>query len=193
MAAFELLMNSPSKDFVNQLFQTAFSCLNTEIPTDIVSKAAEALSVDVPSSKGLFAAISGLIRVVIFESINSKEALAGVLPAELNPKLKSLINSVIAANLPSWLQLTINSQVSLPRLKTFDWRIDIKAASDACPQMSVPTCIVQMRVQDVADKVGVMPGQSTVTFEVTKETLSTMLDGLGKIRDQLASVAGSSQ
>ena len=31
----------------------------------------------------------------------------------------------------------------------------------------------------------------SVTFEVTQDTLETVLDGLNKIRDQLASVAGA--
>jgi hypothetical protein len=31
-----------------------------------------------------------------------------------------------------------------------------------------------------------MPGTRDVQFELDKETLATMLDGLGKIRDQLA-------
>ena len=34
-----------------------------------------------------------------------------------------------------------------------------------------------------------MPPVSTVNVELSKETLDTMLDGLGKIRDQLSSVA----
>ena len=31
---------------------------------------------------------------------------------------------------------------------------------------------------------------SSVTMELSKETLDTMLDGLGRIRDQLSTVAG---
>jgi len=34
-----------------------------------------------------------------------------------------------------------------------------------------------------------MPGIRHVNFELTKETLETMLDGLGKIKDQLSSIA----
>lgn len=39
--------------------------------------------------------------------------------------------------------------VSLPRLVDFDWRVDTKMASDSVSRMSVPTCILQMKVQDV--------------------------------------------
>ena len=34
----------------------------------------------------------------------------------------------------------------LPKLKNFDWRVDIKTASDLVPRMSYPTCIVQLKV-----------------------------------------------
>lgn len=40
--------------------------------------------------------------------------------------------------------------VSLPRLVDFDWRVDTKMASDSVSRMSVLTCILQMKVQDLA-------------------------------------------
>lgn len=36
--------------------------------------------------------------------------------------------------------------VSLPRLKAFDWRVDMKTASEQVPRMAVPCCLVQMTV-----------------------------------------------
>ena len=45
------------------------------------------------------------------------------------------------------------------------------------------------QVQETVDRVGQMPATSCVNVELSKETLDTMLDGLGKIREQLSSVA----
>ena len=45
------------------------------------------------------------------------------------------------------------------------------------------------QVQECPAEVHKMPPISTVNVELSKETLDTMLDGLGKIRDQLSSVA----
>ena len=45
------------------------------------------------------------------------------------------------------------------------------------------------QVQETADQVGQMPATSCINVELSKETLDTMLDGLGKIREQLSSVA----
>ena len=48
---------------------------------------------------------------------------------------------------------------------------------------------LSFQVQECATEVDQMPPVSTVNVELSKETLDTMLDGLGKIRDQLSSVA----
>lgn len=59
--------------------------------------------------------------------------------------------------------------------------------SDSVSRMSVPTCLVQFKMDDASaggDSV------SAVTVELSRESLDTMLDGLGRIRDQLSVVAG---
>lgn len=38
--------------------------------------------------------------------------------------------------------------VSLPKLADFDWRVDVKTSSDAITRMSMPTCLVQLKVTD---------------------------------------------
>lgn len=95
-------------------------------------------------------------------------------------------------------QLQQLSGPSLPRLQGFDWRIDVRSASDSVARMAVPSVIVQMDVQkqrmgkqNVGDeKEGGENGNSrVVTFELNRETLETMLDGLIFVRDQLASIA----
>jgi hypothetical protein len=44
-------------------------------------------------------------------------------------------------------------------------------------------------VQDAPLELDNKPDTSTLNVELSKETIETMLDGLGKIRDQLSSVA----
>jgi len=83
---------------------------------------------------------------------------------------------------------------SLPRFEGIDWRVDVRSASDTVSRMSVPTVLVQMRVQnsyngEVPPAEGQAVSQRLVTFELNKETLATMLDGLVFVRDQLAAIA----
>ena len=138
----------------------------------------------------LFAAIGALVRRVLFEGVASKDALLALLPARLDEKLKGLIVSVIGGNLATWREQNDNSQLSLPALKGFDWRIDVKTASDRAGQMSVPTALVQMQVEEIPSAAGELAPMRTVNFEVSQETLSAMLDGMGKILEQLDSVVG---
>uniref|UniRef100_A0A8D1L9Y6 COMM domain-containing protein n=1 Tax=Sus scrofa TaxID=9823 RepID=A0A8D1L9Y6_PIG len=55
--------------------------------------------------------------------------------------------------------------------------------------LSVPVCLVETRIQEDPSLCGDKPSVSAVTVELSKETLDTMLDGLGRIRDQLSAVA----
>ncbi|KAG9335752.1 hypothetical protein JZ751_004181 [Albula glossodonta] len=80
------------------------------------------------------------------------------------------------------------SLISLPQLVDMDWRVDMKTASDSVSRMAVPTCLMHMKVQDPLAS-GCGDPVSTVTVELSRETLDTMLDGLGRIRDQLSVVA----
>ena len=48
---------------------------------------------------------------------------------------------------------------------------------------------IVFKVQENAKEQNAMPAVRRLNVELTKEKLDTMLDGLGKIRDQLSSVA----
>ena len=80
-------------------------------------------------------------------------------------------------------------QVSIPKLAGVDWRIDVKTASDSLTRMAVPTCLVELEVQGVPARSGELAGVKHLAFEMNREALGAMLDGLGKIRDQLSQVA----
>lgn len=87
--------------------------------------------------------------------------------------------------------------------------------SDSVSRMSVPTCLVQFKVSSdyklqvdvdsdcchvtcmfwflfiqMEDPSAGGESGSTVTVELGRESLDTILDGLGRIRDQLSVVAG---
>ena len=77
----------------------------------------------------------------------------------------------------------------MPKLESFDWRVDIKSSADAIARMAQPSAIVDMKVREAATSSEQLAGVRSVRFELNRETLDTMLDGLTKIRDQMASVA----
>ncbi len=52
--------------------------------------------------------------------------------------------------------------------------------------MQRPSVIVALNVEDQPTNINEMPNMRTVEFELSREALETVIDGLGKIRDQLS-------
>ncbi|EGD73645.1 hypothetical protein PTSG_05355 [Salpingoeca rosetta] len=183
------LMNAPDKGFVNQVFVSAFSARLGTVSADLVEKSATAMSLELQQAQEMFRAVIELINLVLFENLNTADGIKEALPSGLHGKLKSLVANIITHNLPAWREQTANSQLSLPRLKKVDWRVDIKTSSDRLAAMSMPTAVVQLTVDGATASQSDMAAPQSIAFEASKDTLETMLDGLGKIRDQLASIA----
>eukprot|EP00160_Parvularia_atlantis_P019796 Unigene7932_Nuclearia_a/m.24345 Unigene7932_Nuclearia_a/g.24345 ORF Unigene7932_Nuclearia_a/g.24345 Unigene7932_Nuclearia_a/m.24345 type:complete len:139 (+) Unigene7932_Nuclearia_a:328-744(+) len=126
----------------------------------------------------------------VFENLAAAEVVQ-LLPAELQKNLKQLIAAIIAKNMPKWRETAAAAQIALPRLVSTDWRVDVKTSSDAFSRMAQPAILMEMKVQATPGRTDAMPALRHITFELNKETLDTMLDGLGKIRDQLASITSA--
>lgn len=137
-------------------------------------------------------------------------------PPTRTPPLPQLL----LARLPLWRKASIGQTVSLPRLVDVDWRVDLKTASDAVSNMNVPSTVVALRVEEQPQHREEVPGVRHVKFELSRgaspprqplahvparwlthsppppsslpaEALHTMLDGLGRIRDELSSMQGA--
>jgi hypothetical protein len=91
----------------------------------------------------LFDSARRLIEVAVYENSSN---LGPLFPNEFHKDLKTLILQIVTAHLPEWRETAINTSCSLPRLQDFDWRIDVKRASDTMSNMSVPTVLVQLEV-----------------------------------------------
>lgn len=130
-----------------------------------------------------------VVHAALFECLTDPKAVYDLFPENFHKNLRELISKIIAENMPLWRTNAINQQVSLPKLIDFDWRVDVKTSSSVISRMSMPTCIIQLQVQENAVEQNSMPSVRRLNVELTKEKLDTMLDGLGKIRDQLSSVS----
>ena len=169
------------------MFTQAYRYRRDGMPQTLKVKIAGALSMNAEEVGALALGIVALIDYAVYEQCSAQEVLA-VLPADFDMELSRLIAAVVGSHVPAWSELAKEATISLPKLVDVDWRVDVKTASDAAFRMAEPTVIVEMSVQEAATRAGVMLGVRRVNFEMSKETLATMLDGLGKIRDQLASI-----
>ncbi|XP_022363229.1 COMM domain-containing protein 9 isoform X1 [Enhydra lutris kenyoni] len=177
-----------SKDVVRQLCQESFSssALGSKKLLDITCSS---LSVTQEEAEQLLQALHRLTRLVVFRDLSSAEAILALFPENFHQNLKNLLTKIILEHISAWRTEAQANQISLPRLVDLDWRVDIKTSSDSISRMAVPTCLLQMKIQEDPSLCGDKPSISAVTVELSKETLDTMLDGLGRIRDQLSAVA----
>ncbi|XP_053305579.1 COMM domain-containing protein 9 [Spea bombifrons] len=184
--ALQLLLKAPSKDVVGKLCRDSFP--RPAVASEkLIENASADLSVTPEEASKLIGALHALTRHVVYNGLTSAEDVLSVFPENFHQNLKNLLTKLILENLPAWRTETQNSSISLPRLVDLDWRVDIKTSSDSLSRMAVPTCLLQMKIQEDPDLSD--PATSTLTMELSKETLDTMLDGLGRIRDQLSAVA----
>ena len=107
---------------------------------------------------------------------------------DVNPKLKSMIGSIITNRLGVFREAAISNRVSLPKYVDMNWAINMKKSSSKIPAMNIPTVLLELQVQSQATKVEEIPPLEKINLELSKPAVETLLDGLGKIRDQLSSL-----
>ncbi|XP_026859872.2 COMM domain-containing protein 9 [Electrophorus electricus] len=187
-SSLQLLLKAPSKDVVRQLCTDSFP-LKTHKSRALVDGTVRLLSVSSDQASQLLTAFHLLSHHVVFHNLTTPEQILAIFPDTFHSNLKNLITKILLEQSVIWRNEALANQISLPQLVDMEWRVDIKTCSDSVSRMAVPTCILSMKIQD-SPHINSSPCESSVTVELSKETMDTMLDGLGRVRDQLSAVAG---
>ncbi|XP_028395768.1 COMM domain-containing protein 9-like [Dendronephthya gigantea] len=187
-----VLLKAKSKDVVGKLINDAYKYRNEEAPAVVYGSITENLGCEKTEAVQLFCSLQQLVKHCLYEGLIDRPSITTSFPGDFHKNLKDLLAKIIAENMPEWRSLSMANQVSLPKLVDFDWRVDVKTSSDAIQRMSMPTCLIQLKIQENPCDENRLPELKSLNVELSKKTLDTMLDGLGKIRDQLSSVAQSS-
>ncbi|CAL1541159.1 unnamed protein product [Lymnaea stagnalis] len=188
----EILTKLSSKQQMVELCQQAFLFRKkspAHIPDTLVQSVTQMLGTSALDARQCIHTLSHLLKAAVFQGSTDPQAIFNLFPNGFHKNLRDLLTKTILDNMQAWKAEAIGGQVSLPKLLDFDWRVDTKTSSDAVARMSVPTCILNLEIQESQVNAQQTQGTENVNVELSKETLDTMLDGLGKIRDQLASVA----
>lgn len=186
-ASLQFLLKAPSKDHVRQLCADCFPVGSLD-SRSLAENTARILSVSAGEAKQLFVALHTLSHHILFHNLTAPEQILALFPESFHPSLKNLLTKIELELSPTWRNEALSNQISLPQLVDMDWRVDMKTASDSVSRMAVPTCLVHMKIEDPS-YLGGSDSLSSMTVELSRETLDTMLDGLGRIRDQLSVVA----
>lgn len=188
----DVLLKLSSKQQMVQLCQQAFQYRKRgakHLPEALVKDVSQTLGTSLADTRQCISTLGHLIKTAVFEGSTNPQDIFTLFPDGFHKNLRDLLVKIIIDNMERWQADSVTGQVSLPKLVDFDWRVDTKTSSDCVARMSVPTCILNLQIEPRAMQVTETPQAETVNVELSKETLDTMLDGLGKIRDQLASVA----
>lgn len=187
--ALNYLVNAPSKKSALKCFNRAF--VNRNSPNLMpIATLCEELSINEIQAIELTHVLIHIIKAALYDSeVEPTLLMIDSETKDLDVRLRGLIGQIITAQLPVWREASILQRPSLPRYLGLDWRVDVKTASDRMSRMSAPSLILDLKVQDQPQSAGQIPAARRVEFELSKEALQTMLDGLGRIRNQLGSVA----
>ena len=141
------------------------------------------------NADALYKALLRVISVSLYDEdglATIEEEMASV---SVDERLQGLVLSVVESSLPLWQEAARQTVPSLPSLETFDWRVDLKTSSSEIEQMSVPTLLLNLQVRNPPEEETALPSENNLTLELSSEALEAMLEGLGRIKDQLSSVA----
>eukprot|EP01119_Soliformovum_irregulare_P003221 TRINITY_DN13570_c0_g1_i1.p1 TRINITY_DN13570_c0_g1~~TRINITY_DN13570_c0_g1_i1.p1 ORF type:complete len:187 (+),score=52.61 TRINITY_DN13570_c0_g1_i1:481-1041(+) len=178
-ALFHLATASPK--ILEKIFQEAYKNRSGLIAPILIESISSVLKITDKESEEVVLAIRELTKIAVYENSTNLDPL---FPSGFPKDLQQSILQIIAANLSPWRQESLRSQPSLPHLNGFDWRIDVKRASEASVSMAVPTVLLELKVDDQEKK----GEENTIHIELSRSTLETMLDGLTKIKSQLNSL-----
>eukprot|EP00937_MAST-01D_sp_MAST-1D-sp2_P002916 g2916.t1 len=197
--ALSLLLEAPSKDLVQKIFTHVFlhrNDISQAKPAKFVPLFEKGDAVTEDHVQALFAAAHTIVISGLYSGVGTADEARAVVEqhaASLDERLKALLAKLLLSNMPAWREAAIMSMPSLPSLLDVDWRVDIKTATERVGRMAVPTVLVDLKTRQQPSSAGVVPGVENVSFELSKEALDTMIDGLGRIRDQLSGVGGSKE
>ncbi|ETO09628.1 hypothetical protein RFI_27750 [Reticulomyxa filosa] len=184
------LTNAPDKETIKRTFQEAFRCRTSGLSDIRKQQWGRNFNIEKEEDVDrLFTSILSLIKIMLYNSISDPVKLMELFPkddANFHEKLKQLIVKTCISNYNYWRTAAVNTTVStVPKLVDFEWRLDIKQSSNNVSYMSVPAVLVSMQVQEPEQRIGILAPTSQIQFELSKESLEVMLNGLNRIKDEL--------
>lgn len=187
LSSLNVLLKATSKQHVEKCLSLVFAS-RIESSIECINAIRSILSLDlIEEAEALYSALLECIQVSLLSgTVESLAELFGEKGTEVDPKLRSLVGKIIESRLTSWKEASSMNRVSTAKLLDHDWALHIQRSSSQVTAMSIPSVIVQLKVQDQPWMIGKVAMVNNVDFELSEESLNTMLDGLGKIKEQLS-------
>ncbi|XP_031475669.1 uncharacterized protein LOC116247612 isoform X2 [Nymphaea colorata] len=175
-----LLVRSNSKDSVEFILQTLWKTRKTGLdPYDRETiRGVLQLSNDAELDP-LLVCLRTLIRKCVHGNCKRDE-VQNLFPPEVSPEIRRLLTILLQKFQIEWQEDARDDKVSLPRLKAMSWNM-----ANQNDERVDHAAIINLKLQDDTQSVS---GEVNVNFQITKDTLETMLKSMYYIRDQLSNV-----
>lgn len=180
------LLNATAKATVEKCINLCF-ITRSEDSMETLKVYQSLLEISISEATELYEVLLSCIKVSL--ATGSVEALAELFTnegAEVNQKLKQMVGSIIQNKLDLWKESATFDRVSLPKLVDLDWNLHLTKASNEASAINSQSVFMSLSAQDIPSTTNALPEVREVNFELTREALETVVDGLGKIRDQLS-------
>lgn len=179
-----LLVRSNSKESVEYILQSLWKTRKTGLDADDRRVICEMLQLQNDSDLDpLLVCLRMLIRRCVYENI-SKDEIQKLFPDEVLPELQRLLTLLLQKFQREWRADIPMDEVSLPRLKAMTWNM---ATQDT--EVTEPVAVFNLKLQN--DKQA-SQGELDLKFQLSKETLDTMLKSMYCIKDQLSNLGETS-
>ncbi|XP_072973549.1 uncharacterized protein [Typha angustifolia] len=172
-----LLVRASSKDSVEYILQALWRTRKTGL--DATDRAIIRDILHLPDDSDLdplLVCLRMLIHRCVYENI-SKDEIHKLFPQEVLPELQRLLTLLLQKFQHEWREDAVKDQVSLPHLKTMTWNVN----ENQDPSERAP--VMCLKLQGNAES---LSGEKEVKFQLTKDTLDTMLKSMYYIRDQIS-------
>jgi len=163
----ECLLQASSKDVVTQCCYLAVTSLGDPSPPQQGGYSA-LLGCDIQDEVKLHTSLCQLSSMILSQS---QQDIREVFPDSFHPNLADLLTKIFTKNYDSWKNLVLDKQVSAAtKIHGVEWEV--------IDEERRPSCVVKMKTNK----------EDSINIEMDHETLTTMVDSLVKIRQQISSV-----
>ena len=190
----ECLGACKSKEAMLQIFMACAGSLkdseirvlkSDNLPGVLKSMPAE-LEISNEKAMGFIVSLHSLMKEYI---ANDEETILERFPEKFNKKMKSALFKMMREVAEPAKKYIQDEFTSLPRLRDFDWRLDVKISSKKSDRLKQPMLYVKMDFENdanpMSEDVTENKKEESVLFQVSKNQLKELLNNFETINAQL--------
>lgn len=179
-----ILLNAQAKETLDDILMTCFRFRLETVPDRKKREWRQELATSFEQIDAIIPAITALIDQCLLESQLPDKILSN----NFHPQLANLLNKLFKNRIPDWRSVVMQNQVSPARLVSFDFRVDNTISTDQMTNVNASSLLLNLSVQDTPTRVNEIPTTRNIQLELSNQELKTLLDGMLKVKDQLATI-----